>query len=89
MGKSALNDKWYVHCCLVAKLCPTLLQPHGLQPSRLLHPWDSPGENTGVGCHCLLQWCVHGHSYKRITVFHFKRDSLRETDPITNLLFLL
>ena len=31
------------------------LQPHGLQPSRLLCPWDSPGKNTGVGCHSLLQ----------------------------------
>ena len=31
------------------------VQPHGLQPSRLLRPWDSPGKNTGVGCHCLLQ----------------------------------
>ena len=29
--------------------------PHGLQPTRLLHPWDSPGKNTGVGCHFLLQ----------------------------------
>ena len=28
--------------------------PHGLQPTRLLHPWDFPGKNTGVGCHCLL-----------------------------------
>ena len=31
------------------------LQPHGLQPTRLLHPWDFPGKGTGVGCHCLLQ----------------------------------
>ena len=31
------------------------LQPHGLQPTRLLCPWDSPGKNTGVGCHFLLQ----------------------------------
>ena len=29
-------------------------QPHGLQPTRLLHPWDFPGKSTGVGCHCLL-----------------------------------
>ena len=36
------------------KLCLTLLRPHGLQPSRLPHPWDSPGKNTGVGCHFLL-----------------------------------
>ena len=30
-------------------------QPYGLQPARLLCPWDSPGKNTGVGCHALLQ----------------------------------
>ena len=29
-------------------------QPHGLQPSRLLHPWDFPVKSAGVGCHCLL-----------------------------------
>ena len=29
-------------------------RPHGLQPTRLLHPWDFPGRSTGVGCHCLL-----------------------------------
>ena len=29
-------------------------QPHGLQPTRLLCPWDSPSKSTGVGCHCLL-----------------------------------
>ena len=28
--------------------------PHGLQPSRLLCPWDFPGKSTAVGCHCLL-----------------------------------
>ena len=27
-------------------------QPHGLQPTRLLCPWDFPGKSTGVGCHC-------------------------------------
>ena len=32
------------------------LRPHGLQPSRLLCPWDFPGKSTGVGCHCLLRW---------------------------------
>ena len=29
--------------------------PHRQQPTRLHHPWDSPGKNTGVGCHFLLQ----------------------------------
>ena len=31
------------------------LGPHALQPARLLRPWDSPGKNTGVGYHFLLQ----------------------------------
>ena len=30
---------------------------HGLQPTRLLHPWDFQGKSTGMGCHCLLQLC--------------------------------
>ena len=34
--------------------CPTL-RPHRQQPTRLPRPWDSPGKNTGVGCHFLLQ----------------------------------
>ena len=29
--------------------------PHRQQPTRLPHPWDSPGKNTGLGCHFLLQ----------------------------------
>jgi len=44
--------------CMRAKSlqsCPTLCDPHGLQPTRLLCPWDTPGKNTGVGCHALLQ----------------------------------
>ena len=31
------------------------VRPHRQQPTRLHHPWDSPGKNTGVGCHFLLQ----------------------------------
>ena len=31
------------------------VQPHRQQPTRLPRSWDSPGKNTGVGCHCLLQ----------------------------------
>ena len=34
--------------------CPTL-RPHRRQPTRLPCPWESPGKNTGVGCHSLLQ----------------------------------
>ena len=35
-------------------------QPHGLQPTRLLCPWDFPDKSTGVGCHCLLQFSYKG-----------------------------
>ena len=35
-----------------------LFSTHGLQPARLLHPWDFPGRSTGVGCHCLFQWIL-------------------------------
>ena len=35
--------------------CVQLLLSHGLEPTRLLCPLDSPGKNTGVGCHFLLQ----------------------------------
>ena len=40
----------------VTQSCPmsNSLRPHGLQPTRLLHPWDFPGKSTGVGCYCLL-----------------------------------
>ena len=31
------------------------MRPHRRQPTRLCRPWDSPGKNTGVGCHFLLQ----------------------------------
>ena len=35
--------------------CVHSVQPHRRQPTRPHHPWDSPGKNTGVGCHFLLQ----------------------------------
>ena len=35
--------------------CLTLCDPTDGSPTRLHHPWDSPGKNTGVGCHFLLQ----------------------------------
>ena len=41
--------------CLRIQSCLTLCHPHGLYPTRLLCPWDSPGKNTGVGCPFLLR----------------------------------
>ena len=44
---------------------PTLW-PHRWQPTRFPHPWDSPGKNTGVGCHFLLQ-CMKVKSESEVT----------------------
>ena len=45
--------KWKVKVKSLSRVW--LLATHGLQPTRLLRPWDSPGKNTRVGCHFLLQ----------------------------------
>ena len=42
-------------CCCVCSVVSDSLQPRGLQPARLLCPWDFPGKNIGVGCHFLHQ----------------------------------
>ena len=47
-----------------------LLHHHGLQPARLLCPWDSPGKNTGVGCHFLFQRIF---PTQEIVIFHQKK----------------
>ena len=41
--------------CASHSVVANSLQPCGLQPTRLLCPWDSPDKDTGVGCHFLLQ----------------------------------
>ena len=44
------SEKWKWSCSVVSDSW----RPHGLQPTRLLRPWDFPGKSNGVGCHCLL-----------------------------------
>ena len=48
MGFSSTSAAKSLQSCLT-------LRPHRRQPTRLHHLWDSPGKNTGVGCHFLLQ----------------------------------
>ena len=43
------------NACVLSRFSRVQLRPHGLQPARLLCPWDFPGKNTGVGCCALLQ----------------------------------
>ena len=45
-------------CCCRCEVAPVVsdsVRPHRRQPTRLPRPWGSPGKNTGVGCHFLLQ----------------------------------
>ena len=57
MQKSVL----WSYTCILLLLLPScfsrvrLCATHRWQPTRLLHPWDSPGKNIGVGCHFLVQ----------------------------------
>ena len=53
-------------CCQVASVMSDSVRLHGLQPTRLLQPWDSPGKNTGVGCYFLLQ-CRKVESESEVT----------------------
>ena len=53
------SEKWKWSCSVMSD--PQ--RPHGLLPTRLLHPWDSPGKSTGVGCHCLL--CPSHYCWKK------------------------
>ena len=45
----------YAMLCKVTSVMSDSVRPHRRQPTRLPNPWDSPGKNTGVGCHFLLQ----------------------------------
>ena len=48
-----------VCCCQVTSVMSDSVRPHRRKPTRFPRPWDSPGKNTGVGCHFLLQ-CMKG-----------------------------
>ena len=54
IGQQENNRALCAVLCLATQSIDSL-QPHGLEPARLLCPWDSLGNNTGVGCHALLQ----------------------------------
>ena len=49
----------------VASVVSDSVRPHRRQPTRLPCPWDSPGKNTGVGCHFLLQ-CIRVKSESEV-----------------------
>ena len=67
-----INSHFCLHLLLLLLLSHFSLsdsvRPHRRQPTRLPHPWDSPGKNTGVGCHFLFQ-CVKVKSLSRVQIF--------------------
>ena len=50
------SENWKWSCSVMSDSS----RPQGLQPTRLLHPWDFPGKSTGLGCHCLLHHILFG-----------------------------
>ena len=66
-GAQAINvPAVFCCCCCIASVMSSSVQPHRRQPTRLPRPWDSPGKNTEVGCHCLLQ-CRKAKSESEVT----------------------
>ena len=76
---------------VVAKLCPTLLRPHGLWPVRLFCPWDFLGKNTGVSCHFLLQgiFPTQGSNLNLLCLLHCRQilyhRATREAPKVTSV----
>ena len=63
-------------CCSVASVVSDSVRPQRRQPTRLPRPWDSPGKNTGVGCHFLLQ-CLKVKSESEVA-----QSCLTPSDPM-------
>ena len=59
------------------------VRPHRRRPTRLPHPWDSPGKNTGVGCHFLLQgiFLTQGSNPRLLCLLHWQMGSLPLVPP--------
>ena len=63
----------------VASVVSDSVQPHRWQPTRLPHPWDSPGKNTGVGCHF---WAHRYSEHMRESRCGWCMDTLRHVDAL-------
>ena len=78
--------------CVLSRFRNVSLGPYGLYRSRLLCPWDSPGKNTGVGCHALLQGVfptqglnLHLLHCRQILYCWATREALQQTYIDTNM----
>ena len=64
MLESAFKHMCCCRCCITSVVSNSMW-PHRRQPARLPRPWDSPGKNTGAGCHFLLQ-CMKVKSEREV-----------------------
>ena len=77
----------YTHICQSESVGHSVmsdsLQHYGLQSARLLCPWDSPGKNTGVGCHAVLQgiFLTQGLNPCLLQLLHWQPSSLTLAPP--------
>ena len=75
---------WYLQYCSLLLFSHLVLSdslwPHGLWPNKLLCPWDFPGQNTGVGCHFLLQGIFPMQGSNQ-SLLYWQEDSLPLTEP--------
>ena len=69
-------------CCWVASGVSDSVRPHRRQPTRLPRPWGSPGKNTGVGCHCLLQ-CMKVKLLSRVRLLVTPWTAAHQAPPST------
>ena len=72
-----------VHARVFSSVLSDSLRPRGLQPARLLCPWDSPGRNTGVGGQALLQgtFLIQGSHSRLPRRLRWQADSLPAEPP--------
>ena len=74
---TSVEPLWWDCVCVYAhSVMFNSLQPRGLQPARLLCPWDSPGKNTGVGSLSLLQGIFPIQGLSPLSLLHWQADSL-------------
>jgi len=79
-NKNSISD---ICCCCVTSVVSDSVRPHKRQPTRLPRPWDSPGKNTGVGCHALLQgiFLTQGLNLCLLGLLHWQVGSLPLAPP--------
>ena len=67
-------------CYAVTSVVSDSVRPHRRQPTKLPRPWDSPGKNTGVGCHFLLQ-CMKAKSQSEVAQSYLTLSNPMDCSP--------